>query len=186
MSSVLTNIEFFAFRNEVWIRDANGLMRVLKVSDLHLINDMVEQISTFYPKAYAALKSIYVSSSRHPLYFRFRIVRRFIRCNFSVLDNVPDIDSDLHYTFEPINCPLAGECEFEHIICHPEFEHGLTNAEKRVLALVYKGKTESAIADHLHISPLTVHTHVHNVYSRLGIHSKSEFVKFATKHNLFS
>ena len=56
----------------------------------------------------------------------------------------------------------------------------------RVMALVYKGLTEEEIGDRLRLSPRTVHTHVRNAYSRLGIRSKAEFVKYASINHIFS
>lgn len=114
------------------------------------------------------------------------MICRFIKCNFGALDSTPDINTDLHCTFEHINCPLRGECKYDHVICHPEFDHKLSTAEKRVMTLVYDGLTEDAIAEHLHLSPKTIHSHVRNAYTRIGIHSKAEFIKYATSHNLFS
>ena len=186
MKRVLSNLEFFIYEQEVWLRNAEGSMKQFCESDYELINDMYEYISTFYPKAHAALRDEYKGCSGNPSYFRFRIVVRFIRCNFSVLDSIPYIGVDLNCTFEHINCPLRGECRYDHVICRPEFDHQLSPAEKRVMSLVYDGLTEEEIGDRLRLSPLTIHTHVRNAYSRLGIHSKAEFVKYATQNRLFT
>lgn len=185
MNRVLANTEFFTHENEVWIRTDDGSMRILKETDYELLNSMYDYISTFYPKAFAALTSEYKGCMRNRAYFVFRIVCRFIRCNFSALDSVHDICSDLSATFEHINCPIRCECKFDHIICRPEFEHQLSPAEKRVMALVYEGLSEEKIGERLRLSPLTVHTHIRNAYARLGIHSKAEFIKYALKHRLF-
>lgn len=185
MPGVLSNIEFFTFEEEVWLREDDGSMRKLIETDYNIITDMAELISTFYPKAFAALSSEYQGCAANQPYFRYRIVVRFIRCNFSALDNFPDISTALECKFEHINCPLRGECKYDHVICRPQFDHQLSPAEKRVMALVYEGLTESAIGERLRLSPLTIHTHIRNAYSRLGLHSKAEFVKFATKNNLF-
>lgn len=185
MRSVLTNTEYFAFEGEVWLREADGSMRVLRETDYEFINAFEEHIATFYPKAHDALKSEYIGCAPNPSCYRYRMVVRFIRCNFGVLDNIPDIGADLHCTFEHINCPLRGECRYDHIICRPEFDHRLSCAEKRVMVLVYEGLTEDAIAERLRLSPLTIHTHVRNAYARLGLHSKAEFMKYAAQHGLF-
>ena len=186
MNIVLSKTEFFTFEHEVWVRKADGSMSVLRETDYNLVAQLAEYISTFYPKAYAALLSEYKGCAANLPYYRFRIVIRFIRCNFSVLDNIPDIGDDLHCTFEHVNCPLRGECRLEHTVCRPEFAHQLSPAEKRVMALVYDGFTEEEIGGRLRLSPFTVHTHVRNAYSRLGIHSKAEFIKYAAQNNLFS
>lgn len=186
MQRVLTNIEFYSYEQEIWIRKSDGAMEILRETNYVFVEKLVMYISTFYPKAYAALCLEYKGCSANPSYYRFRIVVRFIRCNFSALDNIPDIDSNLHCSFEPINCPLRGECRYDHIICCPEFDHQLSPAEIRVLELVYEGLTEEEIADCLRLSPLTIHTHVRNAYSRLGLHSKAEFIKYATLNHLFA
>lgn len=186
MNRVLTNMEFFTYEQEVWLREADGSTRVIRETDYDLVSVLVEYISTFFPKAYTALCSEYRGCAANPSYYRFRIVVRFIRCNFSALDSIPDIGSDKHCTFEHINCPLRGECRYDHVICRPEFDNQLSSAEQRVMALVYDGLTEEAIGDRLRLSPLTVHTHVRNAYSRLGLHSKAEFIKYAAQNHLFS
>lgn len=186
MNSVLANTEFFTYEREVWLRNHDGTMKKLQETDYDLVEKLADFISTFYPKAYAALCEEYKGCEPNRSYYRYRIVMRFIRCNFAALDNVPDIDANLHCTFERVSCPLRGECRYDHVICRPEFDHQLSLAEMRVMALVYEGLTEDAIGEQLRLSPLTIHTHVRNAYSRLGIHSKAEFVKYATQKHLFS
>ena len=183
---VLTNAEFFTYENEVWIRTADGSMRVLRETDYDIVNELSERISTFYPKAFEALSTEYKGCSLNRSYYLYRIVCRFIRCNFAALDSIPDIGPNHLCTFEHINCPLRGEGKFDHIICRPEFDHQLSPAEKRVMALVYEGLTKEEIGEHLRLSPLTIHTHVRNAYARLGIHSKGEFIKYAAQHHLFT
>ncbi len=182
---VLANTEFFAYENEVWLRDADGSIRQLLETDYDIVREMAEQIEVFYPKAYTALSEEYNGCLRNQSYFRFRVVCRFVRCNFAALDNVPDINASRQYTFEHINCPLRGECKYDRVICRPEFDHKLSSAEMRVMALVFEGLTEEQIGDRLCLSPMTVHTHVRNAYVRLGIHSKAEFIKYASKYSLF-
>lgn len=186
MNRVLTNIEFFTYEQEVWFREADGSTRALQEIDYDIVGILSEYISTFYPKAYAALSSEYKGCAANPSYFQFRIVVRFIRCNFSALDSIPDIGTLRHCTFEHVNCPIRGECRYDHVVCRPEFDHQLSPAEMRVMALIYDGLSEEEIGDRLRLSPLTIHTHVRNAYSRLDIHSKAEFVKFATLNHLFT
>jgi DNA-binding CsgD family transcriptional regulator len=49
----------------------------------------------------------------------------------------------------------------------------LTNREREILALVHDGYTNADIAKHLHVSPTTVRTHLANVFSRLGVHTRT-------------
>ena len=54
-----------------------------------------------------------------------------------------------------------------------------------VMKLYYDGLDSEEIAQSLFISPETVKTHRKNVYLRLGIHDKAEFVKYADKNEIF-
>ena len=185
MNRVLTNIEFFTFEDEVWIR-SNGCVRMLRETDYNIIDSLLEYVSTSFEKACLALREEYMAYAMNVSHYKYKMACRFIRCNFSALDSFPDIDSNLHFRFEHINCPLRGECKWDRIICRPTFSNNLSPAEKKVMALVYDGLSEDSIANRLYLSPFTVHTHIRNVYAKLGIHSRSEFVKFATQKNLFS
>lgn len=186
MNRLLTDTEFCTYGDKVMVRTGDGTVKTLDVTDYVLINAMCDLLDTFYPKAYDALCLEYKKSAGNQPYFRYRIVCRFVRCNFGALDDIPDITPDMQCRFEAIPCPLRGECRLDHIVCHPEFNHKLSPAEKQVLALVYSGMKEDAIADQLCLSPHTVHKHIRNAYARLGIHSKGEFIRYASRNNLFS
>lgn len=185
MSRLLINTEFFTYNNEVMIRTADGSVRTLTMQDYDLIGAMCEYLSTFYSKAYNALCEEYKQSALNQPYFRYRIVCRFVRCNFGSLDDVPDIAPSMKCNFEYVPCPLRGECHLDHVVCHPEFNHQISPAELQVLRLVYEGLREEEIGERLRLSPHTIHTHVRNAYARLDIHSKAEFVKYASENNLF-
>jgi DNA-binding CsgD family transcriptional regulator len=62
--------------------------------------------------------------------------------------------------------------------------HGLTPRELEVLALVATGKTNRAIADDLHISEKTVARHVSNIFTKLGLSSRSAATAYAYEHGL--
>lgn len=185
MNRKLENIEFFCYESEVWYRLADGTTSRLTMEDTDIVMSMEECISTFYPKAYAALQDRYIASKPNGSFYRFRMVCRFIRCNFLQLDDKPDITKDLHFNFEYISCPLRGECEHDNVICRPQFDHRLSQAEMRVMGLVYEGMSEETIAQRLSLALSTVHNHIYNAYKRLGIHSRVEFVRFASLNNLF-
>ena len=46
---------------------------------------------------------------------------------------------------------------------------GLTEREHQVLALMAEGRTNSAISEHLHLSPKTVEAHVRSIFARLDL-----------------
>jgi DNA-binding NarL/FixJ family response regulator len=53
-----------------------------------------------------------------------------------------------------------------------------------VLALVATGKTNRAIADDLFISEKTVARHVSNIFTKLGLSSRSAATAYAYQHDL--
>jgi ATP/maltotriose-dependent transcriptional regulator MalT len=62
--------------------------------------------------------------------------------------------------------------------------HGLTPRELEVLCLVATGKTNQAIADDLVVSVKTVDRHVSNIFTKLGVSSRSAATAFAYQHQL--
>jgi DNA-binding NarL/FixJ family response regulator len=58
----------------------------------------------------------------------------------------------------------------------------LTSREVEILKLVADGHSTAEIAKHFFISPFTVQSHVKNILSKLGVHSKLEAVTFALRH----
>jgi DNA-binding NarL/FixJ family response regulator len=62
----------------------------------------------------------------------------------------------------------------------------LTRREKQVLALLAQGASSEAIAEELVISPQTARTHIQNVLSKLGVHSRLEAAAFITKHRILT
>jgi two-component system response regulator NreC len=62
-----------------------------------------------------------------------------------------------------------------------ETMNGLTPREGEVLSLLAEGKTNDEIADLLSISVHTVARHRENLMGKLGLHSRSELVKYAIR-----
>ncbi|MDQ3973839.1 MAG: response regulator transcription factor [Actinomycetota bacterium] len=60
----------------------------------------------------------------------------------------------------------------------------LTRREKEVLELLVDGCDHEAVADILVISPQTARTHIQNVISKLGVHSRLEAAALAIRHGL--
>lgn len=52
----------------------------------------------------------------------------------------------------------------------------LSEREMQVAVLLYRGYTAKRIADSLYVSESTVKTHISHIYSKIGIHSKQEFI----------
>ncbi|HEY5731176.1 MAG TPA: response regulator transcription factor [Anaerolineales bacterium] len=57
----------------------------------------------------------------------------------------------------------------------------LTNREREVFDLLAQGLSNKAIASRLYLSVRTVEGHLANIYSRLGVHSRTEAMLIAVK-----
>jgi DNA-binding NarL/FixJ family response regulator len=64
--------------------------------------------------------------------------------------------------------------------------HGLTARELEVLRLVATGRSNREIAGDLVISEKTVARHVANIFTKLGVSSRSAATAFAYAHDLAS
>ncbi len=60
----------------------------------------------------------------------------------------------------------------------------LTGRENEILRLLAEGVSTTGIANELSISPMTVQSHVKNILSKLGVHSKVDAVRLAWRHGL--
>ncbi|MFN8354314.1 MAG: response regulator transcription factor [Spirosomataceae bacterium] len=60
----------------------------------------------------------------------------------------------------------------------------LSEQEKKLIPLIVNGLTEQQIADALHISKHTVHTHKKNILRKLELHTNADIVKFAYENKL--
>jgi two-component system response regulator NreC len=65
-----------------------------------------------------------------------------------------------------------------------EAMNGLTPREGQVLSRLAEGKTNDEIADSLSISVHTVARHRENLMGKLGLHNRSELVKYAIRKGL--
>jgi DNA-binding CsgD family transcriptional regulator len=66
----------------------------------------------------------------------------------------------------------------------PAAPGGLTARELEIVRLVATGRTNRAIGDELVISEKTVARHLSNVFSKLGVSSRSALTAFAYEHEL--
>ena len=54
--------------------------------------------------------------------------------------------------------------------------HSFTSRENEIVALLNEGRSVPFIAQHLMVSPSTVRTHVQNIYRKLDVHNRQEFL----------
>lgn len=63
---------------------------------------------------------------------------------------------------------------------------GLTNRERQILKLIAEGDSNQKIAEFLVLSPTTVQTHRAHIMAKLGLHSRTELVKYAIRHGFIT
>ena len=61
----------------------------------------------------------------------------------------------------------------------------LSEREREVLRMVASGHTNVEIATNLAIAPMTVNTHIRNIYRKLQVRTRAQAVRFASLRNLF-
>jgi DNA-binding NarL/FixJ family response regulator len=61
---------------------------------------------------------------------------------------------------------------------------GLTEREVEVLRLIAAGKSNSEIASELYLSVKTVSRHLSNIFTKIGVTSRSGATAFAFEHEL--
>ena len=61
---------------------------------------------------------------------------------------------------------------------------GLTDREREILQLIAEGKTAANIAEDLHISPHTVHSHRDNIMTKLDLHDRAALIRYAIRRGL--
>ena len=135
-----------------------------------------------YPEVYSKLLDIY---GHHDSYAYSRAYR-FLKCNFSVNDNQPDIDEDFNFLLELVPCPLRGECLDG--ICNPKLTSQLSKREIDIVRLHVEGLSPAEIGERLFISKATVHNHFSNIYNKLGFTNQTcpdhLLINYAYKNHL--
>jgi NarL family two-component system response regulator LiaR len=66
----------------------------------------------------------------------------------------------------------------------PGQEHGLTQREAEVVALITQGLTNQEIADRVYISINSVKTYVRTAYRKIGVARRSQAVSWGVQHGL--
>ena len=62
----------------------------------------------------------------------------------------------------------------------------LSNQETTILSLFAKGRTSTAVARELHISPQTLRNHLHHINRKLRTHTRLEAVTHAQRRGLIT
>lgn len=182
------NIEFYNTPGgEVSVKEEGKPSYPLNEKSREIIEYFLTMLIDFYPEAYAALMELYSKSNRNKLYFEFRVVRRFIRCNFGEYDYCQyDVDEYGRLRFEEVRCPLRGECQHEGVICKPKFSTNITEREMEVYRLIVQGYDANAIAKELFISPTTVNRHRENIKAKIQVKTVLQMTNYWYENGLDS
>lgn len=168
--------------NELFTHLAN------KEFDLVIIDPLADgyfsaQTSTKIKKAYPAQKVLIISDIEHPREV-IGILEKGVQ---GYLTRQCDEDEIIHAIFsiakgEKFYCNkvldiiLNKEFDAEKEDCEPTT---LSERENEVTAMIASGLTNKEIAQKLHLSPHTVHTHRKNIIKKLGVKSVSELTVYA-------
>lgn len=175
---MLEKIEFYNCPDgSINVKPFGKPMFVLDESCQNVIQEMVVLIRDLYPAAFATLSEVYSKSERNKKFFEYRIVHRFIRCNFGEYDALSyDINSIGEFNMEDVRCPLRGECRYEGLICRSPMNTDLSPRETEVAQLLAKGYSRQEIADELLISIYTVTRHITNIKARLHLKNTNQII----------
>lgn len=179
----MERIEFFIIGGQTCIRQ-NGVSRPLKPSDRKAIDFMLEQMQRCFPKAWDRLQEWAGESKANKRFFEYRMVDRFIRCNFGEADFLySDVENGMFH-FEEVKCPLRGICKDENVICKPEFKIPVSKEEGRAAALYSKGLSANEIAKVLGKGVKTVKNQLSNAAKRLGLNRTRDLIKVFSVYNI--
>lgn len=175
---MLERIEFYNCPDgSVNVKPFDAPMFVYDESCKKITQEMIVLIRDLYPTAFNALSGLYSKSERNKDFFEFRIVHRFIRCNFGEYDALTyDINSVGEFNEEDVRCPLRGECLFEGLICKSPLKKELSPRETEVAHLLAQGYTRQEVADELNISIYTVTRHITNIKARLHLKTTNQII----------
>lgn len=176
-------VEFYIIGGQTCIR-CNGVGRPLTPADRNEIEWMLEQMRNLFPAAVQRLEAWASVSAMHKRYFEFRMVDRFIRCNFGEADFLYSDVEDGMFHFEEVKCPLRGICRDENIVCKPKFKVPLTQEESRAAVLYSKGLSVSEIAKKLKKSVKTIKNQLFTARKRLHLDRTRDLIKLFSIYNI--
>jgi len=91
-----------------------------------------------------------------------------------LLINLPPLFYLKKYLSKHFRQSVFGQAEnlnFKHIFD----EHGLTNREQEISALMIEGRVNKEIADELYISIKTVRNHIYNIFQKFKVNNRTKF-----------
>ncbi len=176
-------VEFFIIGGQTCIR-RKGVSKPLTPKDRDEIEWMLLEMRKCFPMAVQRLEEWAAESAANRRFFEYRMVDRFIRCNFGEADFLySDIEND-RFHFEEVKCPLRGICKDEGVICKPKFKVPVSKEEGRAAVLYSKGLTAYEIARVLGKGVKTVKNQLTSAAKHLGLSSTRDLIKIYSAYNV--
>ena len=177
-------VEFYIIDGVTCI-NRNGVSQKLTPQDRDCIEYMMENIGKYFPDAMKAIKKWAAASKMNKFYYEYRIVDRFIRCNFGEADFLhKDIDDLGLFHLEEVKCPMRTICEHEGVICKPKANLNLSEEEKKAAGLYAKGLLPGEIAVRLGKSESTIKRQLYNAYKRLNLPHPRWLIRLFSVYNI--
>lgn len=169
-------IEFFLLRGKVYYLTGEE-RKTLTPGNTEVVDFLHDKIVGLYPIAMKRLRDMYSEYSFNGRFYRYKIVERFIRCNFAESDFLrPDISrGNLH--FEEVRCPLRGICKDEGVICNPQISAALSRRELEVVTLYCHGFGPAEIATRTNKSLKTVNNQIQKIKNKLKLNTARDIIK---------
>lgn len=165
----MEKLEFFLIKGQTCIRREDGSSKPLTQTDREAIGFMIEKLKLYFPKTFDRLCEWAAESAMNMPFFEYRIVDRFIRCNFGEADFLYADVEDNMFHFEEVKCPLRGICKDEGLICKPKASFGLPAEEQKVVSLYSKGYLPGEIAEQLGKAEKTCKEQIRSACKRLKV-----------------
>lgn len=184
----METIEFLVTPDgKLYYRKDKGEERRLTRFDKEICSRMLSMIKERFPTAWSRLSTLYPPVNKtHAKQDEaaFKMIERFIRCNFGEHDLLtPDVEKGI-MNFEEVRCPLRGICSDENIICKPRGTANLSPGEKKVVKYYLLGYTFKEIAQILKLSPSTVKVTLFKIKNKLKVKNCREIIKTIRQNNI--
>ena len=177
-------IEYFIINGQTCIR-RNGVSKALTPKDRDAIEFMLRNMEKCFLATVKRLKEWAADSAANKRFFEYRVVDRFIRCNFGEADFLyPDVENGMFH-FEEVKCPLRGICRDENIICKPKIQLPVGREEGRAVMLYSKGLSAYEIAAVVGKSVKTIKNQLDNVRKRLRLDRTRDLIKIFSIYTLW-
>jgi DNA-binding CsgD family transcriptional regulator len=178
-------IEFFSLAAGERMYRHNDDVHLFDETKTDIVDYSYQYIGMRYAAAMARLTELFSSAQPNFSFFRFKVVDRFVRCNFSSSDTKLDIDEDGIFNLEYVSCPLrGGVCPDEGIICLPKLTMNIRKSEMLVFSQLKNGLSYDEIGANLHISPITVKHHCEALRKTIGVSTNERLIAFWHKNNM--